>query len=325
MNDSKNTCSLPLPFLHSGNNSHSVILEQVIALLPLIIWATFRFSFRVPLLCLISVGFSFLTDLLIRTFIRKILKKDIHPFDLYPIFIGICVVCMLPANASLAAVLLFDLAAVAVLRLFGQAVSPIATAYTVMLALTANFSAGYLFSNDERTVSTLDILMKGELPDFPASDIFLGRCDGMIGEISVILILVCGIYLILRGHISWEIPIAAIVSAFVVALEFAPDNVEYYQFAISQTLSGGIFFGSVFIAAPNRFTPTSTYGRMIYGLLIGAGAMFLRLYAHIDGIYPSIAFFSLFIPLIDRFTVPSPFGGYTNNGKSKTVSEKNGR
>lgn len=294
MNDSKNTCSLPLPFLHSGNNSHSVILEQVIALLPLIIWATFRFSFRVPLLCLISVGFSFLTDLLIRTFIRKILKKDIHPFDLYPIFIGICVVCMLPANASLAAVLLFDLAAVAVLRLFGQAVSPIATAYTVMLALTANFSAGYLFSNDERTVSTLDILMKGELPDFPASDIFLGRCDGMIGEISVILILVCGIYLILRGHISWEIPIAAIVSAFVVALEFAPDNVEYYQFAISQTLSGGIFFGSVFIAAPNRFTPTSTYGRMIYGLLIGAGAMFLRLYAHIDGIYPSIAFFSLY-------------------------------
>ena len=325
MNDSKNTCSLPLPFLHSGNNSHSVILEQAIALLPLIIWATFRFSFRVPLLCLISVGFSFLPDLLIRTFIRKILKKDIHPFDLYPIFIGICVVCMLPANASLAAVLLFDIAAVAVLWLFGQAISPIATAYTVILALTANFSAGYLFSNDERTVSTLDILMKGELPDFPASDIFLGRCDGMIGEISVILILVCGIYLILRGHISWEIPIAAIVSAFVIALEFAPDNVEYYQFAMSQTLSGGIFFGSVFIAAPNRFIPTSTYGRMIYGLLIGAGAMFLRLYVHIDGIYPSIAFFSLFIPLIDRFTVPSPFGGYTNNGKNKTVSEKNGR
>ena len=312
-NPKKRKSSAQPPFISSGTVSASISIEQTAALIPTIIWAAVKYSSRVFLLCIISAAVSAAADFaarLILKFTVKSKKDSAVRFDIYPIFIGLCTVCMLPYNVSLAALVIFDLLAVALKYLLDGIISPIAAARTLMIPITANFGASFFYSNSERMTTPLSILSKSELPDDSLTDMFLGRSDGMIGEISAVLILLCMVYLLIRGHIQWETPAAAVAAAFVVAFEFAPDSVEYYLFAISEILCGGLLFGAVFIASDRRRQPVSMYGRLIYGALIGVLAMVIRLNTDIDGIYPAVALLSLFTPLIDRFTATSPFGGY---------------
>lgn len=311
------------PFILSGNGSAAISIEQTASLIPLIIWAAVKYSSRVFLLCIISAAVSTAADLAARLIIKFAVKSKSDSavrFDIYPIFIGLCAVCMLPYNVSAAALIIFDLLAIALKYLADGIISPLAAARTVMIPITANFGASFFYSDSYRMTTPLSILSKSELPDDSLTDMFLGRSDGMTGEISALLILLCMVYLLVRGHIRWETPVAAVGAAFLVAFEFAPDSVEYYLFAISEILCGGLLFGAVFIASDKRRQPVSMYGRLIYGALIGALAMVIRLNGDIDGIYPAVALLSPFTPLIDRFTATSPFGGYRRRKNTKKNS-----
>lgn len=305
------------PFIRSQDGSHMAEIEMCVALLPLILWAAVGHSYRALLTVGLSFVFAVTIDIALRFAIAKIGKKRFSlDIDLYPVLIGLSAACTLPINVSIPALLIVDVVSIAVYRLLGGIMSPIAVGYTVLFLASGGMSASFVCSGDPVELP-LDSLFLEKLPDVEIFDMLLGRVPGALGEMSVILLVLCFVYLLVRGRVSWEIPVALVGAGVLVAFELAPDSVEYYRYALTQLCSGSLIFGAIFVAADKRRTPVSSAGRLIYGALIGAVSMLGRIYLKFDAVYPTIALFSLITPLLDRFTSPPPFGGAPRKAKQK--------
>jgi electron transport complex protein RnfD len=137
-----------------------------------------------------------------------------------------------------------------------------------------------------------------------------GEVAGCLGETSVIALLVGGLYLIVRRTISFHIPLAVLLSAFVfAAIAYLADHDAYVQpfFHLS---SGGLLIGAFFIATDPVTAPLTAKGRWIFGVGIGTMTMLIR----IAGEYPEGVMYAVLLmngvrPLIDRFCKQIPAGG----------------
>ncbi|GMO46247.1 MAG: RnfABCDGE type electron transport complex subunit D [Termitinemataceae bacterium] len=114
--------------------------------------------------------------------------------------------------------------------------------------------------------------------------LFLGNHAGCIGETSIFLILIGGIFLLLRGVIDWRAPVALIVTSFVASAALGMDPI----FSI---LSGGIVFGAVFMATDYTSAPVTDWGKVIFGIGAGLLAVLIRKY----GNYPEGASYGILI------------------------------
>ncbi len=298
------------PFLHADSDSRTVMLETLIALAPAFLWMIYRNGGYTAVLCLFSVIFATLLDLLCEGILILTKRQKRVRFDGSAPLMGLLIAFTMPASVSLWVILLAVFTAVLLLRrLLCSIIAPVAASSALAMLITHSYQDSYALSGGEPIRTALDDLIAGNSPDISTLDLFLGRGEGGIGEISGLLLILGGIYLLIRGHIRWEIPIAALVAAGFLAMELAPDSVAYYAYIGDQICSGGLLLGVIFIAADPIKVPISTSGRLIYGVLIGAGTILCRIKLGFDGIYLCIAILSLFTPLVDRLTLPAPFGG----------------
>jgi Na+-translocating ferredoxin:NAD+ oxidoreductase subunit D len=137
------------------------------------------------------------------------------------------------------------------------------------------------------------------------SQLLIGDRSGCIGETCIIALCIGGVYLIVRGIISWHIPVSMIAAAGTVALIAGHNPL----FALVHLLSGGLILGAFFMATDYVTSPNYKLGKIIFGAGCGIILMIIRLY----GIYPegcmfSILIMNIFTPLIDRLTVPRRYG-----------------
>lgn len=139
------------------------------------------------------------------------------------------------------------------------------------------------------------------------SDLFFGTIQGSIGETSKLAVLIGAVILLITGIGSWRIMFSVFAGGLImgsffnlIALNQAMQMPPYYHLLI-----GGFAFGAVFMATdPVSATQTNT-GKYIYGFLIGAFCVTLRVVnpAYPEGMMLSILLFNVFAPLIDHFVV----------------------
>jgi len=140
-----------------------------------------------------------------------------------------------------------------------------------------------------------------------------GEVPGSLGETSAIAALLGGFYLLWRRTIRWHIPVAVIGSAFAVAgIAYLVDPDAYVQPFFHLT-SGALLLGAFFIATDPVTAPLTVRGRWIFGAVIGAFTMLVR----IVGEYPEGFMYAVLLansirPLIDRLVRPIPVGGKPN-------------
>ncbi len=141
----------------------------------------------------------------------------------------------------------------------------------------------------------------------------LGEKAGCLGETSVIALLIGGAYLLIRRTITIHIPLAVLTSAFAFAGIAYLLNSEMYVQPFYHLTSGALLFGAFFIATDPVTAPMTVRGQWIFGIVIGAFTMLIR----IVGEYPEGVMYAVFLangirPLIDRFVRPVPVGGVPN-------------
>jgi len=141
----------------------------------------------------------------------------------------------------------------------------------------------------------------------------LGEKGGCLGETSVVALLIGGAYLLIRRTITIHIPLAVLVSAFIFAAIAYLLNSEAYVQPFYHLVSGALLFGAFFIATDPVTAPLTVRGLWIFGILIGAFTMLVR----IVGEYPEGFMYAVFLansvrPLIDKFARPVPVGGVPN-------------
>ncbi len=96
------------------------------------------------------------------------------------------------------------------------------------------------------------------------SDMFLGNTGGCIGETCALLVILGGVYLIYKGIISYVMPVAYIVTVFVLTCLLGGFNL---QFAIYQLMAGGLMLGGFFMLTDYATSPMTKKGQVIYAVL----------------------------------------------------------
>lgn len=135
-----------------------------------------------------------------------------------------------------------------------------------------------------------------------AWDMFAGLVPGSVGETSVIAILIGAVILLWTGVASWKIMVSSVAGALFVGwlgnVFGATDVPAYYQL-----LMGGFAFGTVFMATDPVTSAQTECGKWIYGFLIGALCVTVRLFnpGYAEGMMLAILLMNTFAPLIDHY------------------------
>ena len=140
--------------------------------------------------------------------------------------------------------------------------------------------------------------------------LFWGHTNGSLGETSALACLLGGLYLCFRRVASWEIPAGVLISAVVIGgLSNLADFSNPWT-ALHHLLGGALLFGAFFIATDPVTSPLTAKGKWIFGVGIGALVMLLRLLSgYPEGVMFAVLLMNAVTPLINRWTIPRPFGG----------------
>ena len=158
---------------------------------------------------------------------------------------------------------------------------------------------------DAYTCATpLGQLAQGNIPSASVLESIIGLIPGSIGETSVIAIAIGAIILLFTGIASWKTMLSVFLGGGVMAVVFqltGQSPVEWYQHIVI----GGFCFGAVFMATDPVTSARTETGKWIYGFIIGALAIIIRVMnpGFPEGMMLAILFGNMMAPTIDYFVV----------------------
>ncbi|MBQ5746783.1 MAG: RnfABCDGE type electron transport complex subunit D, partial [Clostridia bacterium] len=216
------------PHIRHEDTTKVLMSDVIIALIPLLVWGTYIFGLRVLTVTAVSVISCVLSEYIF----NLIIKKPSPVGDLSAIVSGLLLAYNLPATAPLWLPAVGGIFAMVVVKgLFGgigkNFMNPVLAARIFLFASWPSHMTAYsealnrlpLFGEVDAVSSatTLTILKSGQMTDKSISDLFIGNMSGCIGEISALLILAGGLYLLVRRVITWHIPVSFIATVGVLA------------------------------------------------------------------------------------------------------------
>ena len=137
-------------------------------------------------------------------------------------------------------------------------------------------------------------------------DMFLGTTGGTIGETSVVALLIGAAYLVARKVISLRIPVTYIVTFAIFAILFGQHDMMYLA---KELCAGGLILGAFFMATDYVTSPITPKGQIVFGIILGVSTGVFRIFgASAEGVSYAIIISNLLVPLIERVTIPVPFG-----------------
>lgn len=284
--------------------------DVVIALVPALIVAYMIFGYRAILLTAITVAASVIFEWLS----QLVMKREQTIGDLSAVVTGLLLAFCLPPELPIwMAIFGAFVAIVVVKQMFGGLGANIANPAIVgRIVLSVSFAGemnsfgilGHFLGEGQTdlvTTATPLAMQNGEAVNY--LDLFLGKHAGTIGEVSAIALLIGFAYLLLRGVIDIWIPVTyvGVTALFVWILGNDP---------LLHILGGGLLLGAIFMATDYVTSPTTTKGKIIFG--VGAGLLtgLFRIYAASpEGVSYAILLMNILNPHIERWTRNKTIGG----------------
>lgn len=145
----------------------------------------------------------------------------------------------------------------------------------------------------ESTATPLRVLRDSGTASASIWNLFIGNVGGSIGEVSALLLLLGGAYLIRNKYANWRIPAAVLSTMAVVAL-LSGQNPLFHLF------SGSAILGAFFMATDPVTSPKSDQGRWIFGIGVGFLIMAMRLWGWVpEGTTFAIIGMNYLVPFIN--------------------------
>jgi len=315
----------PSPHIKNSDTTASVMLRVIIALIPDCIWGVYRFGARAGLILLLSTA----SAVLFEWAYQMLMKKKVAVGDLSAALTGLLIGMNLPAAAPLWLGIVGSFFAVIVVKgLFGgigkNIVNPALAARVFMFAWPTEMGlfpkAGERINDLSVNLSGADAIAgatplaslgAGKLPeDVSLFDMIIGNTGGCIGEISAVLLILGGIYLLITKVITWHIPVAFIGTVALVAFFFPHGEMAGIDSMLCHLFSGGLLLGAFFMATDYVTSPVTAKGQIIYGVGCGLITIFIRYFGgYPEGVSFSILIMNLVSGYIDKVTMPKRFGG----------------
>ena len=305
----KNLAVSSSPHLRDHVSTRRIMQEVCLALAPAGISGIILFGSQAAVLIAASV----ISAVLAEYFYQKLTHQKVTVGDWSAVVTGLLLAYNLPANAPVwLAVVGAVIAIVLVKQIFGgigsNFMNPALAARAILFVSWATqmttYSATRFMLDGVSTATPLNSLGTGSVAGVNLMDLFLGNIPGVLGETCKLALLLGGVYLILRRIVDWKIPVTFIATVFVCYL--IKDGAEM---ALYQILSGGLFLGAFFMATDYATSPVTNPGRVIMGIGCGIFLFVIRAYAsYPEGCSFAILLMNVATPLIDKYTMPKPFG-----------------
>ena len=313
------------PHINSPQDTRSIMLDVIIALLPALAAALLIFGLSALIVVLTAVAgcvaFEYLTC-------RYVLKTAPTTGNLSAVVTGLLLAFNLPSNMPVWMTLVGCFVAVVIAKMafggLGKNVFNPALVGRVFLfisfpvQMTSWPVVGQLTAyTDATTGATPLALMKqaiygdtaalSQIPD--ALTLLIGQNGGCLGEVSALALLIGLVYMLWKKIITWHIPVSILATVFVFAGIMHLADPEKYVSPVLQLLSGGLMLGAVFMATDYVTSPMSKKGMLIYGVCIGLLTVVIRLFgAYPEGMSFAILIMNAFTPLINTYCKPKRFG-----------------
>lgn len=307
------------PHVKSPKTTKQIMIHVCIALMPATIMGIVLFGGMAALLVSLALISAVASEFVYLLICGKKFKDIIKEFDFTSCVTGLLIGLSIGSNYPWYAPILGSVFAIIVVKMiFGgtgnNLVNPAVTGRIfIFMSFQAVVGAWVLpsissISGNATTTSAtlLEGLTKGTLPTLSNLDLLLGAgLQGCIGETCKVALILGGIYLAIVGVINIGYPIIyiAITGLFTVAL-----NGFDFTFFLPTILSGGLMLGAIFMATDYTTTPNTTVGNIIYFIALGLVTAGLRISTGMEVVSFAILLMNLFVPLIDKFIIPKPFG-----------------
>ena len=312
------------PHIRGREDTRSIMLDVIIALAFALALPCFFFGWRVAIL----TGISVVSCVLFEWLYRKLMNKPSSVNDLSAAVTGLLLAYSLPPAAPYwIPVVGAFFAIVIVKQLYGglgkNFLNP-ALAARAFLTLsfpafmtrwTAPFGSLPLWGSAGAGVDAVSAatplmdMAKGVLPAVKWTDALLGQHAGSLGEVSALILLLGGLYLVLRGVISPRIPLIYMGTVAVIAFLFHPEGVDALWWTYYQLMSGGLVLGAVFMATDYATSPVSVRGQILYAVGCGLLTMVFRMFGGSgEGVCFSILLMNTLAWVLDKASRPRRFG-----------------
>ena len=287
------------PAPHAATNlvSNKIKILFIISLIPVIISSIYFFGLYALFIILTSTIGAVLTEIIL----QKLSKSKIKP-RLGTIITGLLLGLILPPTVPLWIPAIGSAFAIAIGKYaFGvgnNIFNPALVGRAFLLAAWPMIMTKWVFDG---ITSATPLAVEGSKSTLYNS-LFLGSVSGSIGETSALAILIAAIFLLYKKIIDWRTVVSYIGGVLILAIVLGQDPVFHI-------LAGGVLFGAVFMATGYMSTPVTKNGRLIFGFGCALLTMIIRLYAGApEGVTFAILMMNALTPLIDRYTIPKPFG-----------------
>jgi electron transport complex protein RnfD len=330
------------PHLFASVSTRRIMLAMIIALVPCTAFGIYLYGLSALLLVVTSIAAAVASEWLFRFAI----KRPSTIGDLSAVVTGLLLALVLPPSTPLWMVAFGAVAAIVVAKEFfgGLGANPFNPALIGRAILLMSFPAAITTWNKPHTAiidaittatplniikmgladgKSLGDLMNQAAASVGASDLgglywtlFLGNRSGSLGESSILLVTLGGIFLLAVGVIQIAIPASILLSTAAFSILFGLDPI----FAL---LSGGVVFGALFMATDYSTSPLTTKGRLIYGSVIGLIIVLIRkLGGFPEGVTYAILVMNMLTPFLDKLRAKKY--GYVKPSPIKATVAKEG-
>ncbi len=304
------------PHVRSRYTTRNVMLDVIIALMPVTLASVVIFGWRSLYLTAVSVAACVLLEFLW----NKLMKQPVTVGDLSAVVTGIIIACNVPVTMPVWQLIVGDATAIIVAKmLFGglgcNFMNPALVGRIVMFfSFTANMTdySGHLTDFASHLVKTRPELVTTATPlliahtvntkDLPM--LLFGTHGGVLGETCAIAIMIGFVYLLVRRVITPTIPVVYIGGVFLLSWIMGVPH------PLAAILSGGLFFGAVYMATDYVTTPSTEKGRAVFGIGCAFITVMIRMFANSsEGVSFAILLMNVITPYIDAVCRTKPFGG----------------
>lgn len=316
------------PHIRAAEDTRSLMLDMIIALIPALAFACWDFGFR----ALAVTGVSAAGCVFWEWLYRALARKPSSVGDLSAVVTGILLAFVCPVQIPYWQILAGDFFAIVVVKqLFGgigrNFMNPALAARAFLLVswtgsmttfAAAGSRASILGGNADLATAAapLAALRGGDAAaSFQAlaaqtslADLFAGRFSGPLGEVSALMLLLGGAYLLFRRVITWQIPVCYLATVAAVTALF-PRGGSAGEWTLYSLLGGGVILAAFFMATDYSSSPVSAWGRAVYGIGCGALTVLIQYFgAAGQGAGYAVLLMNCFAPLIDKSLRPSREG-----------------
>ena len=297
------------PHVRCKDTTQNLMLDVVIAMLPAAAFGVYRFGVYALVVILATVAACVASEYIW----QKLMHKPTTVYDCSAVVTGMILALNMPPEIPVWIPMLGGVFAIIVVKqLYGglgqNFMNPALAARCFLLisfaGLMNDFSSAAIGFDSLTGATPLASMRAGSGADLSA--LFLGLIPGTIGEVSTLALLIGGVYMIVKKVISPKIPLTYIGTFAVFVFLFGGFDISY---TLNQICAGGLVFGAFFMATDYVTSPITPKGQVVYGVILGLITGVFRLWgASPEGVSYAIILSNLFVPMIERFTLPKAFG-----------------